>query len=343
MAMKKILSVLKKEKIDNTPIWMMRQAGRHLPEYLEIRSKQQNFLSFCYDVEKATEVTIQPVKRYDVDAAILFSDILVLPDLLGWVVSFKKGEGPVLKQLVSEKCLDSLTAPFSKNASCVYQIISNLRNQLQKEKTLIGFAGSPWTVATYMIEGRGKQDFSLTKKLIFNDRPLAIKLIDILTERTIEHLSNQVEAGVDVVQLFDSWAGVISGEYYQEFVINPTKKIVTSLKEKYPQLPIIGFPRGSGYNYEEYIKQTGVDGVSVDQFIPVNKMLEWESEVVVQGNIEPVVLLSDNQDVIKRHVDNVLEKMYGKNFIFNLGHGVLPSTPIKNVEFLVNYVKSFKQ
>ena len=326
------------------PIWLLRQAGRYMSEYMEIRNSTKDFLELCYDSKKSTKVTMQPINRFDMDAAIVFADILLLPDCLGWDVAFKKGEGPVLKKLKSESDLLTIDQNLDKKIYHVCETISNVRAKLSKEKSLIGFAGSPWTVASYMIEGKGKHDFSECKKFIYNNSKITKKLIEILTARTIEYLSAQIEAGADVIMLFDSWSGVLSGQEYDDYVIKPTKKIVAALKLKYPALPIIGFPRGSGYNYDKYIEETNIDIVSVDQFVPLETLSLWQKKIVVQGNLDPVVLLG-SRELIKAKVDDIFAKIKKDNFIFNLGHGILPSTNPENVEFLVNYVreKSGKQ
>lgn len=330
-----------KQKNDIIPIWFMRQAGRYLPEYMEIRSNTPDFLELCYDSKKASIVTLQPINRFNFDAAIIFSDILVLPHALGWDIKFEKGEGPILRKFESENDLKYLNSNFDKKINNIYDTVSVVRSNLSKNKSLIGFAGSPWTVVSYMLEGKGKQDFSVSKNFLYTKQKLALQLINIITDKTIEYLSNQIEAGADVIQLFDSWSGILAGEEYKKFVITPTKKIVDSLKIKYPQIPIIGFPRGSGYLYEDYINQTNIDGVGVDQFIPIEIMKKWQDKIVVQGNFDPVLLLT-NKEVIENKANDILSKIKNKNFIFNLGHGILQNTPVQNVEFLVNYVRNYK-
>lgn len=320
----------------------MRQAGRYLPEYMEIRKNVPDFLELCYDSKKAAIVTMQPIERFGFNAAIIFSDILVLPHALGWGVKFEKGEGPLLQKFETDKDLLYLSGGLNEKVNHVYDTINKVRASLNKEVSLIGFAGSPWTVASYMLEGRGKQDFSVSKNFLYTKKDLASQLIEIITNRTIEYLLGQVNAGADIIQLFDSWAGILSGEEYNDFVIKPTKKIVNSIKDKYPNLPIIGFPRGSGYLYQEYIDKTNIDAVGVDQFVPINMMKKWQDKLVVQGNFDPVLLLS-SKEIIEKKANNILSELGRKNFIFNLGHGILPETPVENVEFLVNYVKNYKK
>ena len=331
-----------KRKNNNIPIWFMRQAGRYLPEYMEIRKESSDFLELCYDSEKAKKVTLQPIDRFDFDAAIIFSDILVLPHALGWKVAFKKGEGPILQKFETDKDLLYINNDFDKKINCIYDTVNKVRLSLDKNKSLIGFAGSPWTVASYMLEGKGKQDFSVSKNFLYNNKKLALQLIDIITEKTIEYLLGQINAGVDIIQLFDSWAGVLSGEEYEDFVIKPTKKIVSLVKRKYPSLPIIGFPRGSGYLYQEYIDQTDIDAIGVDQFVPINTMKKWQENIIVQGNFDPVLLLG-KKEIIEKKANDILTCLDSKNFIFNLGHGILPNTPIENVQFLVNYVRNYQK
>ena len=327
-----------KGKGKKTPIWLLRQAGRYLPEYMAVRKTTSGFLELCYDSEKAAKVTLQPVERFGLDAAIIFSDILVLPHALGWNVSFKEGEGPALEKFESEKCFKKLNKKLDPKINNIYETVSKVKSKLPAKTSLIGFAGSPWTVVSYMIEGRGRHDFSHSKMFLYNNQKLVAKLIDFITNNTIQYLSEQIKAGADVAMLFDSWAGVLSGSEYDDFVIKPTKIIVDSLKKKFPNVPIIGFPRASGYNYDKYISQTGVDVVSVDQFTPVDNMKKWQKDIVVQGNLDPAVLLS-NKNAIKDKVDQILQRLDKKKFIFNLGHGILPATDPKNVEFLINYVR----
>ena len=331
-----------KRKNNTIPIWFMRQAGRYLPEYMEIRKNVTDFLELCYDSEKAKTVTLQPIDRFDFDAAIIFSDILVLPHALGWKVAFKKAEGPILQKFESDRDLIDINNNFDKKINCIYDTVNKVRASLDKSKSLIGFAGSPWTVASYMLEGKGKQDFSVSKNFLYNKKKLALQLIDIITEKTIEYLLGQINAGVDIIQLFDSWSGVLSGEEYEVFVIKPTKKIVSSIKKKHPSLPIIGFPRGSGYLYQEYINQTNIDAIGVDQFVPLDIMKKWQENIVVQGNFDPVLLLG-NKEVIQKKATDILTCLNNKNFIFNLGHGILPNTPVENVQFLVNYVRNYQK
>ncbi|WP_250311364.1 uroporphyrinogen decarboxylase [Rickettsia endosymbiont of Oedothorax gibbosus] len=338
--MNQILQTFKKNN-NYTPIWLMRQAGRYLPEYQKIRKTVSGFLNLCYDVNKAVEVTLQPIRRYNFDAAIVFSDILVLPDALGWDVKFEENIGPILRKFQSKEDFKYLKENSSEKLNVVYEIINKIKANLPTNTVLIGFAGSPWTVMTYMLEGKGKQSFETSKRFIYENNNLAQELLDFITEKTIIHLIGQVRAGADLVQLFDSWAGILEETEYDQFVIQSTKKIVIALKKQFPYLPIIGFPRGSGLLYEKYINNTGVDVIGVDQFVPVSSMKLWSEKIIVQGNLDPFILLT-NQEIIEEKVSKIILNFKRKNFIFNLGHGILPNTPVENVEFLVNYVRKFR-
>lgn len=339
--MNEISKVINK-KNKSIPIWCMRQAGRYMSEYQAVRKDTGSFLDLCYNPKKAAEVTLQPISRFDFSGAIIFSDILVLPHALGWSVKFEENIGPVLGQFKSAEDFRYLEGKDIGYLQKVYEAISIVRKTLASDKFLIGFAGSPWTVASYMLEGKSKKDFSASKKFLYQERELAISLINLLTEHTISHLIGQIKAGCNVIQLFDSWSGMLSGIEYEEFIIKPTKKIVDSIKEQYSDIPVIGFPKGSGFWYEKYIDITGIDVVGVDQFVPIAKMREWQEKIVIQGNLDPVILLT-NKQLIKKAVDDILLNIDHQNYIFNLGHGILPTTPVENVEFLVNYVKEFKQ
>lgn len=335
-----ILTSVFYKKNRKIPIWFMRQAGRYMPEYMDIRNNTENFLDLCYNSKKASTVTMQPINRFDFDAAILFSDILVLPDALGWDVRFEKGEGPILKKFKSEKDLEIINKSFLPRIENVYETVEKVRSKLPKEKSLIGFAGSPWTVASYMLEGRGKQSFAVSKNFLYTKNKLAKSLIDIITEKTIEYLSGQIKAGAQIIQLFDSWSGMLNGIYYEDFVLEPTKKIILELKKQHPDTPVIGFPKGSGYNYDKYIDYTGINGLGVDQFTPLSQMRKWQEKLVVQGNFDPVLLLG-SKEVISNEARKILDTLDNKNFIFNLGHGILKETPVENVEHLVNFVKNY--
>ena len=336
-------SILQKFVTDNqnTPIWLMRQAGRYLPEYLKIRNTVNNFLDLCYDQNKVVEITLQPIKRFNLSAAIIFSDILILPHALGWQVEFVENIGPVLAQFKSAADFKYLDNNDSKKLQIVYDAIAKTKANLPNNIPLIGFAGSPWTVVSYLLEGRGQRDFLSSKKFIYQNRKLAKQLTNLITEKTIQHLIEQIKAGVDLIQLFDSWAGILNNTEYNEFVIEPTVQIVTAIKNIFPNIPVIGFPKGSGFLYEKYITDVAVDVIGVDQSVPVSCMRKWQDKIMVQGNLDPVILLT-TKEIIAQKADEILSNLSKGNFIFNLGHGILPQTDLENVEFLVNYVREYR-
>lgn len=343
MSDQKLLNVFQNKPIKSPPIWIMRQAGRYLPEYLEVRKNTGSFLDLCYNPEKAAEVTLQPLKRFKLDAAIIFSDILIIPHSMGLNVSFEKDMGPRVETINNESDLYKLTIDSSNEKLLrVYEALSLVKMTLDQEKTLIGFVGAPWTIATYIIEGKGKHAFEKSKSIAYLEPKFLEKLINKITEQTISHILGQIKAGAEVIQIFDSWAGVLGEVDYRKFVIKPTKQIIKEIKKIYPEVPIIGFPKGAGIMYEEYIAGTGVDGIGCDHTVTLKQMAEFAKNIVVQGNLDPIVLLS-HQTVIKERAELILETMAGKRFIFNLGHGILPETKIENVEFLVDYVKSYKK
>jgi uroporphyrinogen decarboxylase len=325
------------KKQDKIPVWFMRQAGRYLPEYMEIRNTTSNFLEFCYSPEKASEVTLQPIRRFGFDAAIIFSDILVIPDALGIDVKFIKNEGPVLKALeISE--IKSLRFDQRK-LKPVYEAIALTRTNLSPDKALIGFAGAPWTLATYMIEGGSSRDFLKTKSMAYTDPENFGAIIDVLTHCVSHHLINQIEAGADVLQIFDSWAGALSEDQFNRWVIEPTGKIVQNVKKQYPDVPIIGFPKGSGVIYKDYAEKTGVTAISFDQNMPCGWIHE-NIKIPVQGNLDPVLLLSNKKAAVES-TKIILDKFKDRPFIFNLGHGILQYTPIENVQAVVDTVKNY--
>jgi len=335
----KLLQALARAAVDPPPLWMMRQAGRYLPEYRALRAKAANFLDFCYSPELATEATLQPIRRFDFDAAILFSDILVVPDGLGAKVEFREGEGPVLEPMGSADIGRLNIARVRPHLAPVYEAVAKVRAALAPEKALIGFAGAPWTVACYMAEGHGSRDFLAPKTWMWRDRKSFVALIDILTQATVEHLSAQIEAGADCVQLFDSWAGVLPEDEFRDFVIAPNRAIVNSLKTRHPKVPIIGFPRGAGSMLGEYAANAGVDAVGLDYTVPLAAAQAVQRKLPVQGNLDPVLLLVGG-DALSARVRAIRKAFGGRPHIFNLGHGILPATPIAHVEALVNAVRA---
>ena len=322
------------------PVWLMRQAGRYLPEYRATRTKAGGFLNMCYSPELATEVTLQPIRRYGFDAAILFSDILVVPDALGQSVRFAEGEGPRLDPIRDVEGLRRLDSTRTGDVFAkVWEAVTRIRHDLPKETALIGFCGAPWTVATYMVEGRGSADQGEARGWAYRDPQGFSQLIDILTETSITYLSGQVYAGADVLQIFDSWAGSLSEPEFETWVIKPTAKIVAALKTRHPYVPVIGFPKGAAALLERYVKETGVTAVGCDTSCPLEKMQSVaKSGAVVQGNLDPLLLVAGG-DAMDRRVDEIVNGMQGLPFIFNLGHGIVPETPPEHVERLIKRLR----
>lgn len=341
---KLIDTLLKKESNKNPPIWIMRQAGRYLPEYREIRADVKSFLDLCYNPKLASKVTLQPIERFGLDAAIIFSDILVIPDALGVNVEFIKGEGPKLEKTLNEADLNKLDiSKIESHLNPVFETLELTKSKLDNSTALIGFSGSPWTLACYMIEGGGSKNFESVKRSAIENEEFFSKLIEILTQSIIQYLSLKIKAGANVVKLFDSWASVLPPQQLQKWVIEPTKKIIAELKKLHPEVPIIAFPRGIGVNYLDFAKQVNSDGLAIDQTLEKNwvkKNLQQDLGKVVQGNLDNILLAFGSKDEIKKEVLNILETFEGQPFIFNLGHGILPPTPIENVELVVDLVKN---
>jgi uroporphyrinogen decarboxylase len=322
------------------PIWLMRQAGRHLPEYHKVRARAGSFLDLCYTPELAAEVTLQPVRRYGVDAAIVFSDILVVPHALGQRVEFVEGCGPRLDAIRSPQELARLNASATRATfERVFETVANVRERLPNDVALIGFCGAPWTVATYMVSGGKSIDQSEAVAWAGADPRGFGQLMERLIDASVEYLEGQVAAGADVLQIFDTWAGRLTGGDFDRWVCGPTKAIVARVKARHPEVPIIGFPMGTGGNLGSYVSGTGVDGVSCDTATPLEFMArELAGKVVVQGNLAPQLLASGGQEM-RRQVNRILTALAGRPFIFNLGHGVLPHTPPENVARLVKLVR----
>jgi len=337
---KKMLVTLNGQKTNTPPLWLMRQAGRHLKEYLEIREKAKNFLEFCYTPDLAVEATLQPIRRYGFDAAILFSDILVIPDALGQQVEFVPGTGPKLEAISSFDELEKLSKDgLHDHLSPVYEAIGKICCELPEETILIGFAGAPWTIATYVVEGGGSKNYLKTRKWAYDAPDEFGVLIDILVDATADHLIRQIESGVEVVQLFDSWAGVLPPSQFVKWSIEPAKKIITRIRAKHPDIPIIGFPRGAGLLYQRFVQETGVNAISIDATVPVT----WAAKnlqpyCVVQGNLDNLALLTGGP-AMEAEVAHILAAFADGPFIFNLGHGILPETPVPHVKKLIELVR----
>jgi len=337
---KAILDVLKGTTPEHVPIWLMRQAGRYLPEYKKLRAEAGSFLDLCLTPQWATEITLQPIRRFDFDAAILFADILLIPYALGQKLDFREGEGPVLETVKNENDLDRLNYHQEK-LSPVFETVRRVRKDLPNKTTFIGFCGSMWTVACYMIDGNSQNNFTQAKRWA-KEKPLQLqKLIDILSDTSFQYLSGQIDAGAEVIQLFDSWAGLLEGDLFDRWVSEPTRKFVSRLKEKYPHIPVIGFPRGARNKYRDYILQTGVDGLSIDPDVDVNyAKTQLQKVKPLQGNLNPALLVKGGEDM-KKATEKILGTL-GFKHIFNLGHGVTPDVPLEHIAALVKIVRNWK-
>ena len=322
------------------PLWLMRQAGRYLPEYREIRAKAGSFLDLCYNPELAAEVTLQPIRRFGFDAAILFADILLIPQALGQNLAFRENEGPVLDAVRGSAELARLDPRgIHRQLEPVYEALGRIKGELPPDCALIGFAGAPWTVATYMLEGRGSTDHAAAKTWAFGN-PLGLQtLMEILVEATASYLERQIAAGAEVVQIFDTWAGVLPETEFRRFCIEPVRRIIARLKEKYPQVPVIAFPRGAGALYDGYAEATGADAIGMDYTVPLTWARDhlW-NRTIVQGNLDPRLLVVGGM-ALAEAVNRLLRTFPERNHIFNLGHGIVPETPVRHVEELVRLVK----
>lgn len=338
------LDALDGQVTPRVPFWFMRQAGRYLPEYRELRAQKGGFLDMAYDPKAACEITMQPIRRFGMDAAIIFSDILVVPHALGQKLEFMQGEGPKLNPLRSQKDISSLSYKnFSSVLSPVYEALKNTKDALKAEgfdrTALIGFCGAPWTVACYMVEGGGSKDFLHVKTMAYAQPEIFSQLINLLVEATAAYLIKQVEAGAEALQIFDSWAGVLDEQLFSRFVIQPTEEIVKLVRDVYPHVPIIGFPRGAGRNYLSYIQETKVTAVGLDSQVSTKWAAQTlQSLVPVQGNLDPICLLAGG-DSLRKTAHQILNDLSKGPFIFNLGHGIQKETPIEHVELLVKILK----
>jgi uroporphyrinogen decarboxylase len=336
---KPLLNVLKGHKHAIPPLWLMRQAGRYLPEYRALRADKGGFLELVNDSASAAEVTLQPIKRFNFDGAILFSDILVIPHALGQDLWFETGEGPRLAPKLIDQALSTLSMAPERLAP-VYETVRRVSAALTPTKTFLGFAGSPWTVATYMIAGQGSKEQAEARRYAYQD-PIAFQaIIDAISDLTVEYLSGQIESGVDAVQLFDSWSGSLSPAQFEKWVIAPTVRIVDQLRSLHPNTPIIGFPKGAGGKLPAYARETGVDALGLDETVdPVWANTNLPADLPVQGNLDPLALITGG-DVLDMAIARVLAAFPDRPHIFNLGHGILPDTPIDHVEHLIRRVRS---
>ena len=340
---KPFLEVLSGHRQPVPPLWMMRQAGRYLPEYRGVRAKAGGFLDLCFNPDFATEVTLQPIRRFNFDAAIIFSDILVIPYALGRSVRFEVGEGPRLDPLDSPDKVGTLSAKadFSK-LEPVFEALRSVRRELDPKIALIGFCGAPWTVATYMVAGHGTPDQAPARMMAYKHPDAFAKIIDTIVENSITYLLGQLAAGADVLQIFDTWAGVLPPREFQRWSVEPTKRIVDGVRAKVRGAKIIGFPRGAGALLPGYVEVTGVDAVSIDWATEPSLIREKvQSRVAVQGNLDPLALIAGG-DALDRSVDDVLANYAQGRLIFNLGHGIQPETPISHVEQMVKRVRAYR-
>ncbi|MCA0275178.1 MAG: uroporphyrinogen decarboxylase [Proteobacteria bacterium] len=333
-----VLQVLKGESFEVPPLWMMRQAGRYLPEYRETRKTAGSFLDLCYNPDFAVEVTLQPIRRFDFDASILFSDILVVPHALGRDLRFEEGRGPLMTPITPQgiDALDGET--FHVNLEPVYETVRRLRRELPEKTTLIGFCGAPWTVATYMIAGHGTPDQAPARLFAYREPEAMKKLLAILADHSAAYLIRQIEAGADVVQIFDSWSGVLDEATFEMCCVKPVAEIVRKVRAVYPDVPIIGFPKGAGAQLDAYRQRTGVNGLGLDWTVPLSQARRLQAEGAVQGNLDPLRLVAGGR-ALEEGVDAILKALGAGPLIFNLGHGITPETPVAHVEAMVKQVR----
>ena len=336
-----LINKLNKTNESDIPIWIMRQAGRYLPEYRQLRMQFPSFLDFCYTKDAVTEATLQPIKRFNLDAAIIFSDILIIPDALGLNVNFKENEGPIVEKITNEEIFQKLNLEnIISYLQPVYQAIKQTRDALSSDKALIGFCGAPWTLACYMISGQNIQNFHDAKKMLYCEPILFQKIIDLLTEAVILCLKQQIKAGINAIQIFDSWAGLLPPDEFTRFSINPTQKIVSMIRQDYPDIPIIGFPRGGGEKIINYTEQTKITALQCDEFTQMVDIAQKIPNKVIQGNLDPLLLLGDDKQLIHK-VNILLHQMRPYNFIFNLGHGISKQTHPDKVKLLIDVIRNF--
>jgi uroporphyrinogen decarboxylase len=336
-----LLDTLRGENVRPRPAWLMRQAGRYLPEYRALRAEKGGFLALVYDSEAAAEITLQPIRRYGMDGAILFSDILIVPYAMGQDLEFLAGEGPHLSPRLVDASLESLSA-VPERLEAIYDTVKLVKAQLPGDKTMLGFAGSPWTVATYMVAGEGSRDQHETRAMAYRD-PLAFQaIIDAITAVTIEYLAGQIVAGAEAVQLFDSWAGSLAPSEFERWVIAPNAKIVAAITKRFPQVPVIGFPKGAGEKLAAYARETGVQALGLDETIdPL-----WAAKVLpeglpVQGNLDPLLLIAGGAE-LEAQALRILEAFAARPHVFNLGHGIGQTTPLEHVGQLLALVRNWR-
>ncbi|MBA4162409.1 MAG: uroporphyrinogen decarboxylase [Novosphingobium sp.] len=336
-----LLDTLRGQNLRPRPAWLMRQAGRYLPEYRALRAEKGGFLALVYDSAAAAEITIQPIRRYGMDGAILFSDILIVPYAMGQDLEFLVGEGPHLSPRLVDVSLESLSA-VPERLSPIYDTVKLVKAQLPGDKTMLGFAGSPWTVATYMVAGEGSRDQHETRALAYRD-PMAFQaIIDAITAVTIEYLAGQILAGAEAVQLFDSWAGSLAPSEFERWVIAPNATIVAAIAKRFPYVPVIGFPKGAGEKLPAYARETGVQALGLDETIdPLWAAKALPAGLPVQGNLDPLLLIAGGAE-LERQALNILEAFADRPHVFNLGHGIGQTTPLEHVGQLLALVRNWR-
>lgn len=337
-----VLAVLRGQTLPTPPIWMMRQAGRYLPEYRQTRKKLGSFLDLCYTPDAATEVTLQPIRRFGFDASIIFSDILTVPHALGRDLRFEEGRGPLMTPIkASEVAGLRNRRGFHDQLAPVYETMRRLRKELPEETTLIGFCGAPWTVATYMIAGHGTSDQAPGRLFAFQHPEEMDMLLRIIADRSADYLIRQIDAGADTVQIFDSWAGVLDEDRFERLCVEPVRRMVKHVKESHPDVPIIGFPKGAGPLYESYREETGVDAIGLDWTVPMHVAKRLQQAGPIQGNLDPMRLVAGGT-ALDEGIDTILNALGDGPLIFNLGHGVTPHTPIEHVQQMIDRVRAFR-
>jgi uroporphyrinogen decarboxylase len=336
-----LLDTLRGNNVRPRPAWLMRQAGRYLPEYRALRAEKGGFLALVYDSEAAAEITIQPLRRYGMDGAILFSDILIVPYAMGQDLEFLQGEGPHLSPRLADAALASLSA-VPQRLTPIYETVRLVKAQLPKGTTLLGFAGSPWTVATYMVAGEGSRDQHVTRELAYRDPAAFQAIIDAIVAVTIEYLAGQIQAGAEAVQLFDSWAGSLAPAEFERWVIAPNAAIAAALKARFPQVPVIGFPKGAGEKLPAYARETKVDALGLDETIdPLWAHKALPAGLPVQGNLDPLLLLAGGEEM-ERQALRILAAFAERPHVFNLGHGIGQTTPVEHVGQLLSLVRNWQ-
>jgi len=335
------MRVLDGETISPPPVWLMRQAGRYLPEYRATRARSKGFLDLCYTPDLAVEVTLQPIRRFGFDAAILFSDILVIPDAFDRNVRFVEGEGPQLDP-IDVSGIDALVMPdIGQSLAPVFETVRRLRNELPQATTLLGFCGAPWTIATYMIAGHGTPDQAPARLFAYQHPKAFEKLLSVIAEASVEYLIAQIDAGADALQIFDSWAGVLGDQEFTEFAVKPVRRIIDQVKAARPQAKIIAFAKGAGYNLKSYRQGTNADAIGLDWSVPLDFAIELQKDGAVQGNLDPLRMVSGGRS-LDEGVDRILTHLGDGPLIFNLGHGITPQADPENVTRLLKRVRGFK-